>query len=203
MGRRTFRGVSVDTVQNGVRLALVGDSRAASWPLPANLTNHRFMNRAVSDQTTVQILGRLEADVLSLKPDIVVLQAGINDLKAIPLFPERRDEIVRDCKKNLESIVSKCLEQQIRVVVTTVFPVGEPSLGRRPFWSSDVAIAVQDVNAFLLSLDMTNVVMLDSHALLSEKGGLLGDEYAIDTLHINAHGYNVLNKALTEILQQR
>lgn len=70
-----------------------GDSRALDWPaLP--LTNMRFVNRGIWGQTTEQIRGRFDAHVIALHPSVLVLQAGVNDLKAIAIFPDRRDEIV-------------------------------------------------------------------------------------------------------------
>ena len=65
------------------------------------------MNRGVFGQTTAQVLGRFDAHAAPLLPRVVVLQVGINDLKAIPLLPHRRDEIVADCKANLREIVRR------------------------------------------------------------------------------------------------
>jgi lysophospholipase L1-like esterase len=202
VGKKAYANASLDKTQQTTVIAVVGDSRAAAWPIPEHTGGHRFVNRAVGNQTTAQLLGRLTDDVLRLKPDIVLLQAGVNDLKTIPLFPDRRDEIVMACRSNLQNIVSQCAGQSRMVIISTIFPVGRPSLQRKPFWSPDVALSIQEVNSFLRSLSSDNVVILDSHALLCGDDNLIRSEYSTDTLHINAAGYDAANHELTRILKR-
>ena len=65
-------------------LVLFGDSRAAMWPPPAGLPEYAVENRGVGYQTTAQIALRIDADVAPLHPAVVVLEAGVNDLKRLP-----------------------------------------------------------------------------------------------------------------------
>ncbi len=178
-----------------------GDSRAAQWPAPEDLSSFRFLNRGIGNQTSAQILARFDAHIAPLRPDILVLQAGINDLKAIPLFPERKRAIVADCEQHLRQIVQRARAQGTVVILTTIFPVGPVPLERRPFWSDDVALAVEEVNAFLVTLQGPGVLLLDSHAILAENGAAR-EAFAHDTLHLNAQGYAALNRALVARLQQ-
>ena len=69
-------------------VVIIGDSRAAEWTAPT-MSNFTFVNRGIGAQTTAQVLGRFAPDVAPVTPDIAVIQVGINDLKALPLFPER------------------------------------------------------------------------------------------------------------------
>ena len=39
-----------------------------------------FLNRGIAGQTTAQMLVRFHQDVVALKPKVVVIQAGMNDL---------------------------------------------------------------------------------------------------------------------------
>ena len=48
----------------------------------------------------------------------MVVQAGINDLKAIPLFPARRAGIVADCTANLREVVRRAGDGGATVVAT-------------------------------------------------------------------------------------
>lgn len=66
-------------------LAFYGDSRAEQWPSPSWVKGI-IANLGVGGQTTEQILGRFDASFGSSTPSNVVFQAGINDLKVIPLF---------------------------------------------------------------------------------------------------------------------
>lgn len=63
-----------------------GDSRAQQWPAPAS-NRFRFLNRGIGGQTTEQVRGRFDEHVKPLKPRVVIIEAGVNDLKAIALFP--------------------------------------------------------------------------------------------------------------------
>jgi lysophospholipase L1-like esterase len=176
-----------------------GDSRARGWP-PPNVPGYRFVNRGVDGQTTAQVLGRVDTQVTALSPRVVVVQAGINDLKAIPLLPHRRDEIVADCKANLREIVDRASRGGATVVLTTVFPPGNVPLQRRMVWSPEVEKAVEEVNAYLRTLASDRVILLDAWRLL-ETNGRLREGYGVDTLHLSQRGYVVLNEELQNVLR--
>lgn len=181
------------------RVVFFGDSRARDWPAP-QVAGCTVINRGIGGQTTEQVRGRIDAHVIPLKPCVVVVQAGINDLKAIPLFPQRRDEIVADCKANLREIVRRCTNDGLPVIITTIFPPGHVPLQRRMVWSPEIEKAVEEVNADLRALAGEHVVVLDAWKLLEDHGQLRSG-LGLDTLHLNARGYQALNVALEKILR--
>lgn len=176
-----------------------GDSRAKQWPFPA-VAGYRFVNRGIGDQTTEQVRGRFDAHVAPLSPRVVLVEAGINDLKAIPLLPYRREEIVADCKANLRQIVRRARDGGAVVIVSTIFPPGKVPLERRTVWSPEVEKAVEEVNAEIRGWAGEGVFVLDGWKLL-EDHGKLRDGYGVDTLHLSARGYEVLNAELTKLLE--
>jgi lysophospholipase L1-like esterase len=176
-----------------------GDSRAAEWPAP-NLGNFVFVNRGIGAQTSTQTAARFEQHVQPLQPDIILLQVGINDLKTIPLHPERKNSIVANCQKQIEDIVARVLEIEAVIIITTIFPVGQPPIVRMPFWSDDIAQAVADVNVHIYSLAGPNVIVFDTFSVLADENGLVKTHYMRDELHLNEQGYAVLNTALKELL---
>ena len=177
-----------------------GDSRAAEWPAVEGKRVH-VINRGIHGQTTRQILDRYPFDVKPFTPDLLLIQAGVNDLKAIPLLPDQRVEIVAQCKSNLTSLVQAGLDDGAQVILTTIFPVGPPALRYRPVWSGDVAKAVAEVNTYLMKLaDDPRVHVLDAVASLANDEGGLADEFRIDHLHLNALGYERLNLKLAPLL---
>jgi lysophospholipase L1-like esterase len=177
-----------------------GDSRAAQWPPPTQIKNVTFVNRGIGNQTTAQILGRFQAHVTPLHPQIIVLQAGINDLKTIPLFPDQKEAIIHKCKANLKQIVDRSLATGARVIVTTIFPLGKLPMERRPFWSDDVRIAINDVNAFIETLASDQVTIFETDRVLANSEGMVYPQYRLDFLHLNAAGYDALNEAIYELL---
>ena len=177
-----------------------GDSRAAQWP-PPELAGVVFVNRGIGAQTSAQVAGRFDDHVRPLRPQIVVVQVGINDLKTIPLFPERRGAITSRCIENIRQIVKQSNDVGAAVVLTTVFPTGRVPLYRRPFWSGDVALAVNEVNAGIRSLAGPDVIVLDGFDILADPEGVMQAEYGRDLLHLTAAGYGALNEALVHTLE--
>lgn len=177
-----------------------GDSRALMWPAPVTPTGYRILNHGIGFQTTAQILMRFDEDVALFHPTVVVIEAGVNDLKAIAEFPERRAQIVDDCEANIARIVERSRDIGANVVVATVFDIGDVSLWRRPFWSSDVAAAVREVNAYLPKLAGEHVMLFDAGPILDDAQGRIQPAYQLDYLHLSSAGYSALNRKLTELL---
>ena len=188
-------------VPAGCRLAVFyGDSRAFEWPAPPASGIYVFANRGVSGQTTAQVLGRYEAHVRPLAPDLLVIQAGVNDLKSISIFPELKERITAGCRTNLAALVARARAQGTAVILTTIFPLGRVPLQRRLFGSPQVAAAIQEVNDFLRSLAGEGVTVFDAARHLAGRGGAVRKEYQRDYLHLNAAGYAALNLGLAKML---
>lgn len=185
--------------QNTLTAVFYGDSRAVDWPAP-DIPGLRVVNRALRGQTTEQALQRYGRHVAPLQPDIVLIQVGINDLKTMPLFPHIKSDIVSRCKANIDALVAAATAHRALVIVTPIFPVGDPPLERRIFWSEEIATAVSDVNAHLASLAAENVLVLDVEPLLADPDGMLRADLRFDELHLNAAGYDALNAALVALL---
>ncbi|MEQ9672627.1 SGNH/GDSL hydrolase family protein [Coleofasciculus sp. G2-EDA-02] len=201
-GLQTFNNDSLpdsSLTTSPVTVVFFGDSRAAMWVSPPKLNGFSFINRGIGNQTSTQVLGRFEQHILPLNTDIIVVQVGINDLKAIPLFPHKKATIISNCKANIQQIVARSLNLDATVILTTIFPIGPVPLIRKPFWSPDVAQAVKEVNAYLYSLKAKNVLILDAYSLLGENQQVQS-KYVYDTLHINRRGYKALNQELTKML---
>ena len=177
-----------------------GDSRAAQWPDP-QLEEFSFINRAIGNQTSAQVANRFEVHVRPLQPDIVVIQVGINDLKTIPLFPGRKQDIVSNCEANIETIVQDSLEMGSTVIITTIFPAGQVPLHRRLVWSEEITKAIEEVNHYIRGLAQDPVILFDAAVILSHPNGQMRREYRLDELHLNKEGYEALNLELIKILK--
>jgi lysophospholipase L1-like esterase len=177
-----------------------GDSRSVDWPIPAQGAEMTFINRGIGAQTTAQTLGRFSSHVLPLKANTLVLQVGINDLKTIALFPEQKKTITDNCIANIQEIVQLATEHRMRVILTTIFPLGKLPIERMPFWSNDVADAIDDVNQSIIGMEHNGIVILDAAAILVNDKGIIDSRYSKDFLHLNPQGYDALNRALSPLL---
>ena len=183
------------------RVILFGDSRIHQWiPSPA-VQGAQVVNRGIGGETTAQCLLRLDRDVLALNPDVVVLQLGINDLKTIGLFPDREDEIVADCRRNLREIVRRVEEAGARPVVLTIFPVGQVGWLRSPFWSAKTEQAIDSINHEIVGQADLGLSVVDCDEIF-RSGGRMDQAFSRDTLHLNRRGYKALNDRVVPILQK-
>jgi lysophospholipase L1-like esterase len=183
------------------RIMLYGDSRAARWPFVAAFDRFDVVNRGVEAETSAQAALRFSAHVTPAQPNILILQVGVNDLKTIPLFPERKADIIVATKENIRRIIEQSTDLGARVILTTIFPVGEFPLERRLFWSPEIESAIQDVNDYLRSLSAEHVIIFDAAAYLT-LGGRANPKFYSDELHLNEAGYTMLNNELRSILNE-
>lgn len=184
-----------------IRVVFFGDSRSASWIAP-QIDGYGFINRGVGSQTSMQTIGRFAEHLGFLQDgDAIVIQVGINDLKTLALFPERRQSIVANCKKNIQAIVEASRKKGATVIMTTIFPVGKVPLERQPFSSDEIDRAIGEVNAYISTLAEDEVIVFDAFSLLGDSQGMLQHQYAKDELHLNERGYEILNDKLVQILQ--
>lgn len=183
------------------RVVFYGDSRAAQWPAPA-LAEFEFVNAGVNGQSTAQALERYRYHLAPLRPDIVVLQAGINDLRLIPMFPGEQAALTAGCLANLRALADLARAEGAVVVVTTLFPLGPAPVGWPFYWSSAVAESVLAVNAELRNWAAPGLVVFDAYALLAADDGQAQPAFAEDTLHLTPAGYAALNAALAALLPQ-
>ncbi|MGD1952353.1 MAG: SGNH/GDSL hydrolase family protein [Leptolyngbyaceae cyanobacterium] len=179
------------------RVVLFGDSRAADWPAP-NVEGYEFINRGVGGQTSAQTTQRFDFHLSQLEPDVVVIQVGVNDLKAIPLMPNERNTIVDLCRANIRQMVEDAKALGATVIVTTILPVGEVPLVRQPVWSDDIAQAIYEVNGYITSLADEQVLVFDGFSAIADSQGQIPEDFRKDELHLNNQGYVALNEAFVE-----
>jgi lysophospholipase L1-like esterase len=185
----------------GRRVVFFGDSRALAWTGAAQLSGFEVVNRGIGRETSAQALERFERHVAPLQPEAVVIQVGVNDLKLVSLRPERASEIIEACVTNIGAIVARARALGARVVLTTIFPVGEPPLYLRPVASDATRKAIDSVNERLRALAGPGVVVLDAALLLSDAQGGIAAAYRHDWLHIAPAGYVAMNADLARSLE--
>jgi acyl-CoA thioesterase-1 len=112
-----------------VRVVFMGDSITEGWGMKATATSpgrgeffpgKPYINRGISGQTTPQMLIRFRQDVIDLKPKVVVLLAGTNDI-AENTGKETREEI----GDNIASMSDLARANGIRVVLCSVLPASD------------------------------------------------------------------------------
>lgn len=179
-----------------------GDSRAAAWSAPS-LSGYRFLNRGVNGESSAQALGRLAYHLAPLKPDLVVLQVGVNDLWSSVYLPGQRQAISSQAIANLHHIIAGLRQLPAQIILVTIFPLGSLDPWQRLSGWQHVQEDILEVNASLERLCGDGVTMLDASAALAGANGYVQTRYSLDALHLNDAGYAALNEALVKILAER
>jgi lysophospholipase L1-like esterase len=102
------------------RVVFMGDSITAGWNFTGpqgSFPGKPYINRGISGQTTPQMLVRFRQDVIALKPKVVVILAGTNDI-AGNTGPETLEQI----EDNLASMADLATANHIRVVLCSILP---------------------------------------------------------------------------------
>lgn len=179
------------------RIVFMGDSITEFWSdlCPEFFAGKPYINRGISGQTTPQILIRFRADVIALKPSIVVLLAGANDI-AGNTGPSTL-EMITD---NIFSMAELAKVHQIKVILCSVLPAYDFDWKTGSF----PAEKMETFNAMLKNYaDANNILYLDYYsAMVDERKGLKA-AYADDGVHPNKAGYEVMaplvEKAIAEV----
>ncbi|MDQ8203249.1 GDSL-type esterase/lipase family protein [Pelagicoccus sp. SDUM812003] len=184
------------------RIIVFGESRANMWrtAIPENWGDVEIINRGIGGETTPQIKARLRSDVLALDPDLVIMQMGDNDLKAMAMMPERKSEIEQQTYQNILQIARAIRNSGAEALITTIFPPAPIELLRTPLWSDEVNPAIDALNERLLALDEPAITVVDCDVFLRQ-GDYIKPEFAIDTLHMKPVGYQALNEGLEETVK--
>lgn len=169
------------------RVVFYGDSITEGWG-PTGSTRFfpgkPYVNRGISGQTTAQMLVRFRQDVLDLKPAVVVILAGTNDIAGNTGPASQR--MIED---NLHSMVELARANGIGVVLSSVLPVS--TYPWRP--GSHPADAVRALNAALRDYArQQGLVYLDYHAAMANADGGLDPNLASDGVHPTDAGYAIM-----------
>jgi lysophospholipase L1-like esterase len=169
------------------RVVFMGDSITDGWGKKYGqfFPGKPYINRGISGQTTPQMLIRFRPDVIALKPKVVVILAGTNDI-AGNTGPSTL-EMIED---NMASMVDLAQKNNIKVVLSAVMPTCDyiqPQTIRRPNekiialnkWMKDYAAA-------------HDAVYLDYFTPMLDEKGVFKQELTYDGLHPNSAGYDVM-----------
>jgi lysophospholipase L1-like esterase len=179
------------------RVVFMGDSITDSWKLDQYFPGAPYVNRGISGQTTSQMLIRFRPDVIALKPKVVVILAGTNDISS-----NTGPMTIEAIADNIASMVDLAHANGINVVLASVMPIsdynkdaqGNPIVRtiRRPPAQIDALNKLLKIMAAKRRL-----VYLDYFSAMADEKGFLRADIADDGLHPNAKGYELI-KPLAE-----
>jgi lysophospholipase L1-like esterase len=176
------------------RVVFFGDSRADWWQVPV-ISSFQCIAVGVPGASAAYLARRFPAMVAPLRPDIVVVQMGVNDLTGLMARASDRDQVLATTCAAITAVVAGAQALDAQVVLTTIFP-----LARGPQTARAVQEAIAVANQSLLALAAPGVQVFDSAAVLAGADGYVRPAYAEDELHLSPAGYAALNEALAPLL---
>jgi len=178
------------------RVVFMGDSITEGWTdyCPDFFSGKPYINRGISGQTTPQMLIRFRPDVIQLKPAVVFILAGTNDL-AGNTGPSTLEMIM----DNLVSMAELAKANGIRVVLCSVLPVLDYPW--RP--GLEPADKIVRLNEMIRKYaDKNGIVYLEYFAAMADERAGLKKEYTYDGVHPNEAGYKIMGPLAEEAVSK-
>ena len=174
------------------RVVFMGDSITDSWKLTEYFPGLPYVNRGISGQTTSQMVLRFRPDVIHLKPKVVVILAGTNDISG-----NTGATTLTTIEENLASMVDLAHANGINVVLASVMPISDYNKNAQ---GVPIVRSVQRPPAQILALNSwiknlcaeRDLVYLDYFTAMADDKGFLKADIANDGLHPNAKGYELI-----------
>jgi len=181
---------------------LLGDSRIADWGVP-QLRNSRVINAGAPGATTTQLAFRCRELLETYRPQIAVVQVGINDLKLLGVRPKLRDVVISCTVSNINFVVQECRHRKVRVLLMPVWPASGPAGLRRLVWSDAVGDSLAEVNRQIgqFQSDPNGVRIADLFSdLMNDRAVAARKSWFRDMLHLKASAYLRLSPLLEKAL---
>jgi lysophospholipase L1-like esterase len=176
------------------RVVFMGNSITEGWIYthPEYFQGKPYIDRGISGQTTPQMLVRFRQDVIDLKPKVVVMLCGINDI-AENTGPSTLEMI----EGNITSMTELAKANGIKVVLCSVLPAYD--FPWRP--GLEPAEKVVALNKWIKTYSSEKgFIYLDYFSSMADEKNAMKPEYSEDGVHPNKAGYAVMEKLLDQVL---
>jgi acetyl esterase/lipase/lysophospholipase L1-like esterase len=158
-----------------------------------------YYDRGIGGQTTGQMLVRFREDVINLKPAVVVIMAGINDI-AENNGPSKLEDVFG----NIVSMAELARLNNIKVVLCSVMPAFNFP------WrlTIDPKPGIKSLNEMIKDYcKKNNIVYCDYFTAMSDERRGLPTNLSLDGVHPNLVGYKIMEplveKAIDEAIRKK
>lgn len=181
---------------NENRVVFMGNSITDAWIRvdPSFFQSNPYLDRGISGQTTPQMLIRFRQDVIDLKPKVVVILAGINDI-AENTGPSSLQMI----ENNLMSMAQLAKANRIKVVLCSVLPAAafpwHPGI--------DPVQSIIELNKWMKNYAAkNNFVYIDYYdAMVDSRKGLPAN-LSKDGVHPTLEGYHIMEPLVVNGIEE-
>lgn len=180
----------------------IGDSITHLWELQAYFggTGTILINRGIGGDTSTYVRKRFAADALQLRPRLIVMKIGTNDLGWG--MEQLADSIIDTISENITAMSEDARAAEIPLALCSLLPIWGPNWYPVPAFTTRKNAQIVATNARLRAIAAdTGAYYIDYYsAVLTDSGELL-HELAEDGIHPNAAGYTIMAHVLRETLR--
>lgn len=169
-----------------------GDNVLVTWH-PGFFTSNGYIDKGVSGETTQQMLGRYQKDVLDQNPQVVVIMGGTNDLAQ----GVSKETILQ----NLASMAEQASAAKIKVVLCSITPCNQTYSKLNP---KEKGTHIVELNGKIKEYAAQKGFTYCNYypALADTDGYSLKLEYSLyDRLHPNPDAYTVMEGIIKPVVQ--
>jgi len=169
------------------RVVFMGDSITESWATvdPKFFARTEFIDRGISGQTTLQMLLRFRQDVVALKPAVVHIMAGTNDIAG-----NTGPMDLPTTEANIASMVDLARANGIQVVIGSVLPAKDFS------WHTglDPGPKIVALNKWLRAYSHArHLIYADYYTALNDGALGMRSDLTPDGVHPSLAGYLIMD----------
>jgi lysophospholipase L1-like esterase len=178
------------------RIVFMGNSITEFWAITDSsfFANRTYIDRGISGQTSPQMLLRFRQDVINLKPTVVVILAGINDIA------ENTGKIaLEDVFGNIVSMAQLAKENKIKLILSSVLPVYDFPWhpGLQP------AEKIVKLNSMIKSYcGENNIEYVDYYSDMVDERKGLDKRFTDDGVHPTIAGYKIMEPLIERAIKR-
>ena len=180
------------------RVVFMGNSITEGWVRyrPDFFKENGYIGRGISGQTSYQFVVRFRPDVINLKPKLVVINAGTNDV-AENTGPFDLETTFG----NIVSMVELAKANKIKVILTSVLPAAKFSWNKK---ITDAPDKIEALNAKIKAYAQAHKIpYVDYYTpMVSGAERALNPAYSKDGVHPTAEGYEVMEALIKPVIDK-
>lgn len=189
--------VSLIKEGNPCKTVFIGNSITENWihTNPDFFIENEYINRGIGGQTSSQLLLRFYQDVVELKPKVVVINAGANDIARGDGFYSLVFTL-----NNIRSMTDIAKTNKIKVILTAVLPAEKY---RTSYFNTvnEVQPEIDNLNKYIKSYARINdIPFIDYNTVLRDEKGYFKDDFTFDGVHPGPEGYKVMEGLIKPII---
>lgn len=178
-----------------VDVVFMGNSITEGWVKshPEFFSENNYTGRGISGQTSSQMLLRFQNDVVALKPKLVIINAGTNDIAQNTGVYDQDFTF-----NNIKAMADIAQSNRIKVIIASVLPAAAFPWRKE---ITDVAQKVDALNSRLKQYAQKNKLpFIDYNAAMRDEKGGLREGLSKDGIHPTLSGYTIMEPMIKKAI---